>query len=201
MPYALTTNQEGAFESCLPINCQYIIAGSKGGYQNNDLLLTVNNTSILSKTIALAAIDKKPISYTIPVPESIQSGDVVEIPSLRYDLEIGRILSTENGVLHQLISLLQRHPKMTIEVVEHTDARGSAYYNFELSQARATIVKNHIMQQGNINSKRIKAIGMGEQQLKNHCNGVVPCSNEEHQANKRTEIRIVSMGKAVVKSY
>ena len=135
------------------------------------------------------------------IRDSLFVGSVIEVPSLRYDLEHGHLLSTENPALNRLISLLQQHPSMSIEIIEHTDARGSSYYNYELSQARAAITKNHIIQQGKIAPNRIRAIGMGEQQLKNNCDGTIPCADEAHQENKRTEIRIVTLEVPIVESY
>ncbi len=193
LPFTLTTNDLGAFESCLPTHCQYIIAGEKAGFQQNDVMVEIKSANAISTNLTLTPINHTPNFPTAQLTDDLTVGSIIEIRSLAYDLEKGILLSTENYDLNKLITLLQNHPSLSIEVVEHTDARGSAYYNYELSQARAGIIKNHLVQQGRIAPKRIKAIGMGEQQLSNHCNGSVPCSDEEHQQNRRTEIRITKL--------
>ena len=193
LPYTLTTNHLGAFESCLPTHCQYIIAGEKVGFRKNDIMIEVDSPTAFSKSLILTPIDHTPSFPANQMMEPLTVGSIIEIRSLAYDLEKGVILSTGNYELNKLVTLLQSHPSLSIEVSEHTDARGSAYYNYELSQARAQIFKNHLVQQGHIGPKRIKAIGMGEQQLRNQCNGVTPCSDDEHQENRRTEIRITKL--------
>ena len=45
----------------------------------------------------------------------------------------------------------------------------------------------------NIDRSRIKAKEYGESKLKNHCKDGVRCSEEEHQVNRRTEVKIVGI--------
>jgi hypothetical protein len=42
-----------------------------------------------------------------------------------------------------------------------------------------------------VNKKRLKAVGYGETQPINKCIDNVPCSEEEHQRNRRTEFRVI----------
>jgi outer membrane protein OmpA-like peptidoglycan-associated protein len=48
--------------------------------------------------------------------------------------------------IRQIIPVLQKYPKTIIQVVGHTDSRGSYEYNMQLSQARATSVGNTLHQ-------------------------------------------------------
>lgn len=41
------------------------------------------------------------------------------------------------------------------------------------------------------NTSSIKAKGYGETQLVNHCKDGVKCSEDEHQENRRTEVKIL----------
>jgi outer membrane protein OmpA-like peptidoglycan-associated protein len=42
-----------------------------------------------------------------------------------------------------------------------------------------------------LNTTRIKLIkGMGESQLTNHCKDGVECSDNEHQVNRRVEVKV-----------
>jgi outer membrane protein OmpA-like peptidoglycan-associated protein len=42
--------------------------------------------------------------------------------------------------------------------------------------------------------------GYGESKLVNHCKNNVPCSEEEHQKNRRTEFKAVKEIKSIVKN-
>jgi outer membrane protein OmpA-like peptidoglycan-associated protein len=72
----------------------------------------------------------------------------------------------------------------------HTDSRASHAYNVILSQNRAQSTVDYIVSRG-ILSERISAQGFGETQLLNRCSDGVPCSEGEHQINRRTEFVIV----------
>ncbi|MCB0622112.1 MAG: OmpA family protein, partial [Saprospiraceae bacterium] len=63
-------------------------------------------------------------------------------------------------------------------------------YNLRLSQQRADAAVNYIVSRG-ISRSRISARGYGETRLVNRCDDGVDCTEAEHQANRRTEIRIL----------
>ncbi|MEL6925862.1 MAG: OmpA family protein, partial [Bacteroidota bacterium] len=71
----------------------------------------------------------------------------------------------------------------------HTDARGTTEYNRDLSQRRANQAVQYIISRG-IQAHRITASGYGESQLTNRCADEVNCNEQEHQRNRRTEVRI-----------
>ena len=63
-----------------------------------------------------------------------------------------------------------------------------------LSQKRAKAAVDYMIAKG-IDKSRLKAIGYGETRLLNHCKSDVTCSEEEHAINRRTEFKIVEVGK------
>ena len=77
-----------------------------------------------------------------------------------------------------------------IQVTAHTDSRGSAEYNQKLSERRAFVVKQYLMKKG-VAKSRIISNGLGETQLLNQCSDGVECTDEQHQQNRRVEIKIV----------
>lgn len=79
---------------------------------------------------------------------------------------------------------------MVIELSSHTDSRGSDAYNLKLSQERASSAVAYLVQKG-IDPARLVAKGYGETKPVNGCINGVPCSDEQHQANRRTEIKIL----------
>ena len=85
---------------------------------------------------------------------------------------------------------------MKIELGSHTDCRASFSYNMALSKRRAASAVLYLEQHG-INRKRLVAAGYGETMLVNGCScegrTFVPCTEAEHQMNRRTEIKILAL--------
>ena len=87
-----------------------------------------------------------------------------------------------------LADFMKNNPEVTIEVGGHTDNVGSIKNNQVLSQQRANVVYNWLIQKG-IDSKRLVKKGYGSK------SPVIP--NETHYArilNRRTDFRVVSVG-------
>jgi uncharacterized repeat protein (TIGR01451 family) len=94
--------------------------------------------------------------------------------------------------LDRVVRILKENPTMVIEAASHTDAKNTETYNQILSEKRAKSTKDYFVSKG-INPSRIKTVGYGEKRLVNHCKSFVKCTPEEHQANRRTEFKIVNM--------
>ena len=95
---------------------------------------------------------------------------------------------------------MQQYPSMEVELTAHTDARGNAGYNRSLSRERATSAKDYLSRKG-IAASRIKARGMGEVAIRNHCENGVKCSDKEHEYNRRTEVRVTKLAENVDVRY
>ena len=119
----------------------------------------------------------------------------IEIKNIYYDYNSARIKTAAKKELDKLVHLLKTNPSMIVELGSHTDARGKAAYNQKLSQLRAESAVAYIIDKGEINVKRIQAKGYGETTLVNKCKDGVTCSDEEHQKNRRTELKITGFSK------
>lgn len=91
--------------------------------------------------------------------------------------------------LEIMAALLNKRPDWGMEIRSYTDSRGSKLKNQKLSQSRADYVAKYLEQKG-VNAKQILPIGYGESMLINHCADGVPCTEEEHRQNRRTELII-----------
>lgn len=98
------------------------------------------------------------------------------------------------NVLDKVISVLNNNKNLKIEISSHTDSRSSDSYNLMLSQKRAKAAVDYIIAKG-IDKSRLIAIGYGETKLLNKCANNINCSEEEHAKNRRTEFKIVEIGK------
>ncbi len=120
----------------------------------------------------------------------------ITIEGIYYGLDSFNLRPESIPVLDSLVDVLKRNPYLVIEIGSHTDCRASFEYNMELSQKRAQSVVDYLVANG-IEIDRLVAKGYGETQLVNNCaceNGRGPglqCSEEEHQANRRTTFRVL----------
>ncbi len=120
----------------------------------------------------------------------------ITIEGIFYGLDSFNLRPESIPVLDSLVDVLKRNPYLVIEIGSHTDCRASYEYNIELSQKRAQSVVDYLVAKG-IDPERLVAKGYGETQLVNNCaceNGRGPglrCTEEEHQANRRTTFRVL----------
>ncbi len=130
---------------------------------------------------------------------SFTLNEVFEVKNIYYDFDKSFIRKDAEVELIEVVNLLNDNP-ITIELGSHTDSRGNDAYNQALSQRRADAAVAWIVNRG-IDPNRIIARGYGESQLTNRCSNGVTCSDEEHQANRRTEIKITGIVKQQIGQY
>lgn len=73
------------------------------------------------------------------------------------------ILKGDLSKLHIIADRLKSDPSLSLDVVGHTDSKGTNKYNMKLGQKRADAVKRWFVKQG-IDVKRISATSRGESQ-------------------------------------
>lgn len=128
-------------------------------------------------------------AYTLQM-EPLEIGKTFVLRNIYYDLNRASIRKDAMVELDKLVALMKENPSLKIELSSHTDSRGSDYYNMLLSQARAVSAVAYIKRRG-IAADRMIAKGYGETHLLNGCANGVPCSEEDHQQNRRTEIKVI----------
>jgi len=90
-----------------------------------------------------------------------ESGVVVTLGDVLF--ASGEVQLVEGGLasLEEVVDLLQTEPDKKIRVEGHTDSRGAAETNLELSQQRAEAVREALISLG-VAAERVTAQGMGE---------------------------------------
>ncbi len=121
-----------------------------------------------------------------------KKGDIVKVENIYYDLDKADIRPDAALELDKLVALMAKYPAMTLELRSHTDSRATAKYNETLSGKRAKAVVAYLKKKG-VAAKRLRAKGYGETELLNKCADGVNCPDEEHQQNRRTEIKILTL--------
>ncbi len=190
---AVRSNISGVFEYCLPIGCDFTIKAQKEGYNIGES--HVSTYKIRGSRSIDAEIRLTPGAGTNTssiLKEPIRQGSVIVLEHIYYDFNKSAIRTGDSYELEALVQLMEQYPTMEIELGAHTDSRGAEDYNLQLSLRRAESAKEFLVQQG-ISRDRIKAIGYGEALPRNKCRDGVDCSEQEHQHNRRTEVKILKI--------
>ncbi|BDS13331.1 OmpA family protein [Aureispira anguillae] len=163
----------GAYQIVLP-------AGKKYGYQ-----AAKNGFYAVSNFVDLVHLEKygeKNIDiYLTP----IEKGEVVRLNNIFFEFNKAIFKQESYAELERLYYLMEQQQELKIEISGHTDDKGGADYNLELSQKRANAVMQYLLDKG-INADRLQAVGYGEQKplLKNS-------SDSNRSINRRVEFKVL----------
>lgn len=184
-----TSDREGKF-SIEVVQCAtaYAIRASKEGFGNGEKSFTTTGeyAAVAKKTIYLEP--EKEIDL-MEVGQDL--GVLLNLNPIYFDLSKSFIRPDASVELQKVITAMIENPTLKIDVRSHTDSRSSDAFNMKLSDARAKSTVEYIVAAG-IDRSRITGRGYGESQLLNRCSNGVPCSEAEHQLNRRSEFIIVA---------
>lgn len=169
---------------------RYQVKASVEGYQSAFLDLAAPEISGKGP-LTRKVLDMEPLILGIK-EEDLTEGASFRLDGIYYDYNKADIRLDARGNLDELAKLMQKYPKMMIELSSHTDSRGNDFFNLDLSQRRADAAIAYLHTLG-IATDRLVARGYGERKPVNHCRDGVKCSEDEHQLNRRTEFRIIRM--------
>jgi len=194
------TGEEGTFRFMLKPGTDYVFIASQPGYLNGkerESTRGLDQSRDFEVTIYLASITQ-----------------VIELPNIFYDFAKWDLRPESMVSLDNLVETLNDNPNVTIELMSHTDSRGTPADNQELSQKRAQSVVDYLISKG-IAADRLQARGYGESQPKvvdekvwaqydflelddvlteafiNQLEGA-ELQEKAHQVNRRTEFRVLS---------
>jgi peptidoglycan-associated lipoprotein len=193
------TGAGGDFKFALKADVDYIFLASKRGYLNGKEKETTKGqekSRDFMVSILLTPIDKP-----------------IELPNILYDFGKWDLRPESMISLDKLVETLIDNPNVTIELMSHTDSRDTEEYNQNLSQKRAQVVVQYLIDKG-IESARLSAKGYGESTPKvvdaqiaaqnpflktgttlteQYINTLPNDEQKEiaHQINRRTEFRVL----------
>ena len=90
-----------------------------------------------------------------------ESGVVVTLGDVLFASGQAQLVEGGRSSLEEVVDLLQTEPDKKIRVEGHTDSRGDAEANLELSEKRAQAVREALISLG-VAADRVTALGMGE---------------------------------------
>jgi len=175
-----SSNDIGAFEFVLDRNRTYTVLGQKAGYHADS-----------AKVSTMGITQSDTLEVALLLEPMFEVGKTFELENIYYDFDKHNIRPDAAAILDELVRTLRDNPTLKIELSSHTDSRGSDAYNMALSQRRAQSAVDYLVSRG-ISRDRMEAKGYGETKLVNRCTNGVACSAAEHQANRRTEVTVLS---------
>lgn len=133
------------------------------------------------------------IEETIAREESIVKENdriIIKTPEIHFDYSLWYLRRESRERLGKVIEIMKAYPGIVLEIGTHTDIRGNAEYNRDLSQKRADVAKDFLVKSG-IAEHRIIAKGYGETSPIVICEPEDSCSEEDHEWNRRCELVII----------
>ncbi|MEY3499997.1 MAG: hypothetical protein RL308_1666 [Bacteroidota bacterium] len=178
-----TCNKNGYYNFDVDCDTNYFIRAEKTDYNTVEKKIEIpNNTGETEVSIQLEKTIKE-----------VKNGDdlakVFGIKIIYFDLDKAIIREDAALELEKILDVMLENPTIKIKIRSHTDSRASFEYNDQLSEKRAQSSMAWLVNNG-IDASRLTAKGFGEHELVNKCADNVPCTEEEHQANRRSEFII-----------
>lgn len=177
----ISTDDKGHYSTSLEPGHDYFVVVKKDDYLGTSVDLStqgVLNALSIDKDLQLVKKPKTPI----------------HIPNVRYQYDRSDIDESSKIVLDTTVhKLMVDNPEIVIEIMSHTDNKGTDAYNLKLSQRRAESVVKYLISKG-IDTKRLRAKGYGESQPIAPNEKPDGSDNPEGRArNRRTDFKIIGV--------
>lgn len=192
------TNWNGDYAACLPLAGDYIVYVERAGFKSENYRITnlKKDDNPYQETRLEPLTPDATIEASMPLATGIQDGSVIVLDKIFYEYNKATLNQSAVRYLDALLELMKRYPEMEIDLISHTDTRGEARLNQELTDARAENAKTYLIYKlGESEARRINAFGKGESEPRNRCTEGVECSDDEHQQNNRLEVKIRKVGR------
>jgi outer membrane protein OmpA-like peptidoglycan-associated protein/tetratricopeptide (TPR) repeat protein len=176
------TGTDGKYEFKISCGKKYYVRALAQDYETKEVATVIDKTDL---TLAL----------TKAICKVVVGDDLAKcfgIKMIYFDLDKSFVREEAAFELEKILDVMKQHPNMKIDVRSHTDSRQTHSYNEKLSDRRVKATIAWLVKNG-IAAERLTGKGYGETQLVNQCTDDVLCSEEKHQANRRSEFIISSM--------
>lgn len=177
----LESDKSGNYKTTIEAGQDYFLIVKKNDFLGTTADVTTNgitNSQDITKNVLLAKKPKEPI----------------RIPNIQYEFDKSNILEGSKIAIDTTVfSLMEANPEVIVEIMSHTDSKGSDKYNDKLSQQRAESVVAYLISKG-IKPERLKAKGYGESKPVAPNENADGSDNPEGRAqNRRTDFKIIGV--------
>lgn len=109
-----------------------------------------------------------------------------------YDFDKANVRDPDaTKTMEEVLKFVKEHDEVRLLMNSYCDARGTNAYNQKLSKRRAETATKWLTDRGMDRKVVEKMEWAGESMLINRCADGSMCSEEDHQLNRRTEIRVI----------
>jgi len=171
---SLQSKSDGTFQVSIPKSGELIIRGKKINYLNLEDKITITDNQ-----------DFRQYSTTLEM-SPIEVGKTVIIDNIYFNFDKTTLKEASFPELDRLTDLMNQNPGIKIEIIGHTDSKGSDDYNLTLSEGRAQAVMEYLLEKG-IAKDRMTSKGLGEASPISSNN-----TDEGRAENRRVEFTIVA---------
>lgn len=179
------SDREGKFDYCLPCNRTFSVYAVRNGATSAPGIVSTKDTP--------CALNAR-IPLTLYLGGSaLYAGMTIQLPNIYFNFDDASLRPDAYPELNEVVAMMKSYPGMKLELASHTDSRGGAAYNQDLSKRRSASALKYLKSKG-VEGSRLVPRGYGESQLRNRCASGVACSEREHQYNRRTEVKILELG-------
>lgn len=179
--------EEGTVISTFPSNSatgKYLVSLPSG--KNYSVTTSADNYLFMSENFNIPkANGYQEIEKNFPL-DRIDVGRKIVLKNIFFDFNKYTLRDISSNELERLAKLMKQYPKLKIEISGHTDNVGSENYNKTLSENRAKVVVDYLINKG-IEKSRLVYVGYGFSQ---------PIASNDsdggRQLNRRTEFKVLA---------
>lgn len=189
----LTVNARGEFTLAVKKETDYELSGNKLAYltqQNYISTAGIKSDSIINVVLKLNRAENIQ-QWVIDNCTSLKK--TYTMANIYYDTDEALIRPDASAALDAIAEILIKNPEIRIITASHADSRATESYNRELSLRRGESAKAYLVAKG-ISGSRIEVKYYGKSRLLNSCVEGSACSENEQQANRRTEFEVILNG-------
>lgn len=122
------------------------------------------------------------------VVQQLRGQNVLNLDKFYFERGSSRLTPEVSMILDKAANVLNDFPHFKIRIEAHTDSQGSSADNAEVSELRALVIRDYLINHGVSEERILDARGFGEGQIINHCVDGVFCLDVLHRQNERYPI-------------
>jgi outer membrane protein OmpA-like peptidoglycan-associated protein len=111
--------------------------------------------------LQVSAITFQAAEQSARVAATLETSGRVELHGIYFDVGSATIKPQSEPVLKEIADAMARHPKWKLAIEGHTDSVGGVAYNQQLSEARATAVRQALVARHQVAADRLTTEGFG----------------------------------------
>jgi len=170
-----------------PIRIRGGLGRAEVGLGSHTVRVRADGFQDATQSVEVRSGQRSDVEFALVRAKAQLTDDKIEIlEKVFFDVAKASIRSESHGLLEAVAAILLAHPEVTrVRIEGHTDRRGSAARNRQLSAARAEAVRDFLVTLG-VEVERLEAVGFGPDRLLDPAGTAVA-----DELNRRVEFVIV----------